>query len=91
MGDVLGNIKLAVEWAPVLSVLSKLSAAKDSAQKADLLVKLLQGFAAKTPTNIDDVLLAKIDAALDTPAGADLFDYIVGLLKTLAEAEVTNV
>ena len=90
MSDLVNNLKLMVEWGPALSLLSQLSAAKDSAQRADMLVKLLQTVAAKTPTQSDDILLKKLDAVLDTPAGADLFDYVVAGLKGLAEMEVKH-
>ena len=90
MSDLVNNLRLMVEWGPALSLLSQLSAAKDSAKRADMLVKLLQTAAAKTPTQFDDVLLKKLDAALDTPAGADLFDYVVAGLKGLAELEVNH-
>ncbi|NBV87919.1 MAG: hypothetical protein EBR88_00115 [Betaproteobacteria bacterium] len=87
MPDVLTSIKALVEWQPVLQILSQLSAAKDTAQRASLWVKLLQKLAARTPSPADDALLEKLDAVLKTPAGADLFEFLLSAVTHLATME----
>ena len=90
MADVISNIKLLMEWQPVLQLLSQLSAAKDPAQRAELLVRLLQKLADRTPTQADDLLLRKLDAVLKTPAGAELFDFFVAAFVHLSTMETPH-
>jgi hypothetical protein len=87
MPSAVEKIQTLIAWAPVLQLLSKLSGAKDAAQKADVLIQILKALAAKTATPVDDAFLARLDAALRTPEGAQLFDYI---FANLASMEIDN-
>jgi len=87
MPSAVEKIQTLIAWAPVLQLLSKLSGAKDAAQKADVLIQILKALAAKTATPVDDAFLARLDAVLRTPEGAQLFDYI---FANLASMEIDN-
>lgn len=83
MPSAVAKIQTLMEWAPVLQLVSKLSAAKDAAQKAEVLIQILKALAVKTATPVDDAFLARLDAALRTPEGAQLFDYIFAHLASM--------
>jgi hypothetical protein len=87
MPSAVAKIQTLMEWAPVLQLLSKLSAAKDAAQKAEVSIQILKALAVKTATPVDDAFLALLDAALRTPEGVQLFDYI---FAHLASMEIDN-
>lgn len=88
MSDIAGNLRALIVWAPVLQLLSKLSVAKDAAQRAEIVIDLLKAMALRTATPVDDAFLARLDAVLRTAEGAALFDY---LFSALSGMEMTNV
>ncbi len=81
------KIRLLVEWAPGLSLLSALSAARTPADRADAALKLMQFVATKTATPIDDEVVARLRALLQTKEGYELFEYVVGLVSALTVKE----
>ena len=44
--------------------------------------------ATKTDTPVDDDLLERIEAVLNSPAGSELLDYVVRLVSAVSNAEV---
>lgn len=88
MATVADRIQALVEWAPVLSLLSEISAATTTKDKANKVLDALRFVAKKTDTPLDDDLLERVQAVLVSPEGAALFDYIAQLLSAVAQAEV---
>jgi hypothetical protein len=82
------KIKLLVEWAPALSLLSAISVAATPKDRAAGALKLMRFVATKTATQVDDDLVDRVEACLLSPAGDELFRYVVSLLMALAAAEV---
>jgi hypothetical protein len=88
MATVGEKIAALVEWAPVLSLLSDISAAKTNKDKAVEVIKLLTFVARKTKTPVDDDVLERIEAVLLSPAGEELFFYVEKLLTAVAAQEI---
>jgi hypothetical protein len=82
------KIRQLVEWAPVLSMLSLISAAPTAKERVDVALKLMRFVATKTDTPVDDDLLERIEAVLNSPAGSELLDYVVRLVSAVSSAEV---
>ncbi len=82
------KIRLLVEWAPGLSLLSALSTAQTPADRADAALRLMQFVATKTATPIDDEVVARLRAVLQTKEGYELFEYVVRLATVLTIKEV---
>jgi len=81
------RITALVEWAPALSLLSQISAAKTPHEKAARVLEALQFVAQKTNTPVDDDLLERVQGVLASPEGAALFEYVSLLLTALAKTE----
>lgn len=88
MPSVGEKIRMLVEWAPALSLLSEISAADTAQERADVALKLMRFVATKTDNPIDDDLLERIEAVLVSPAGQELFRYAVTLFEAIAATEV---
>lgn len=88
MAKVADKIRLLVDWAPALSLLSEISGAKTAKERAAGVLKLMRFVAEKTDTPVDDDLLERIEAVLASPSGQELFDYVVALVTALASAEI---
>jgi len=84
------KIKQLVEWAPALSLVSAISAAKTAKEKAEGALNLMQFVAAKTDTKIDDDLLERFEAVLLSPQGQELFDYIAALVTAVSKTEMPS-
>lgn len=82
------KIRLLVEWAPGLSLLSAISVAQTPADRADAALKLMQFVATKTATPIDDEVVARLRAVLGTKEGYELFEYVVRLATVLTIKEI---
>jgi hypothetical protein len=82
------KLKLLVDWAPALQLLSAISTEKTPYGKAEAALDLISFAATKTATPMDDELAERVKAVLLSPAGAELFDYIVRLLNAVMDAEV---
>jgi hypothetical protein len=76
MPSIVSQIQLVRDWAPVLSMLSAISAAKQTQAKTAAVVALLQFAAKKTNTKLDDDLLAWLSVALAMPEAAVIFNWI---------------
>jgi hypothetical protein len=86
--SVAEKIKLLVEWAPALSLLSVISAAETPRDRAAGALKLMRFVATKTTTQVDDDLVERVEACLLSPQGDELFRYIVALVMAISSAEV---
>jgi hypothetical protein len=73
---MLDNIRLAMEWAPLLGYGRRLSAATDARQRAEVIADALEWLASRTGNRLDDELAAHIAAVLKTPEGAALAGWI---------------
>ena len=82
------KIKQLVEWAPALSIVSEISGAQTTQGQIDGALKLMRFVASKTGTHIDDDLLERIQAVMESPAGRELVDYIVKLATAVSLTEV---
>lgn len=88
MATVADKIRLLVEWAPALSLLSEISAASTAKERAEGALKLMRFVATKTATPIDDDLCERVEACLLSPQGEELFRYIIALVAAVSQAEV---
>lgn len=88
MATVADKIRLLVEWAPALSLLSEISAASTAKDRAAGALKLMRFVATKTATPIDDDLCERVEACLLSPQGEELFRYIIALVAAVSQAEV---
>jgi hypothetical protein len=89
MAQTVGDkIRQLVEWAPALSLVSEISAAKTAQEQIDGALKLMRFVASKTNTHIDDDLLERIQAVLMSQSGRELVDYIVKLATAVSLTEV---
>lgn len=88
MATVADKVRMIVEWAPALSLLSEISAADTAKERAAGALKLMRFVATKTDTPVDDDLLERIEAVLNSPAGSELLDYVVRLVSAVSNAEV---
>lgn len=82
------KLRLLVDWAPALQLLSEISTAKTPYAKAEAALDLISFAATKTSTPMDDELAERIKAVLLSPSGAELFDYVVLLVGTMMDTEV---
>lgn len=88
MPTVAQKVRLLVEWAPALSLLSEMSAANTAKGRAEGALKLMRFVATKTETPVDDDLCERVEACLLSPQGEELFRYIVALVTAVSNAEV---
>jgi hypothetical protein len=88
MATVAQKVQMLVEWAPALSLLSEISAARTAKGRAEGALKLMRFVATKTATPIDDDLCERVEACLLSPQGEELFRYIVALVTAVSQAEV---
>lgn len=72
---LLEKLKLLAEWAPLLSRLQAVSAAKNPHDQAVALVRLGQWAAGKSATTLDDEALMHVEAMLKTPEGAAFVNW----------------
>lgn len=82
------KIRQLVEWAPVLSMLSLISAAPTAKERVDVALKLMRFVATKTETPVDDDLCERVEACLMSPQGEELFRYVVALVTAVSNAEI---
>lgn len=73
---MLDNVRLLVEWAPLLGYARRLSAATDEAGKADAIADAIEWLASKTGNRFDDELASHLGAVLRTAEGAALAGWI---------------
>lgn len=88
MPTVAQKVRMLVDWAPALSLLSEISAADTAKERAEGALKLMRFVATKTATPIDDDLCERVEACLLSPQGEELFRYIVALVTAVSQAEV---
>jgi hypothetical protein len=88
MPTVAQKVRLLVDWAPALSLLSEISAASTAKGRAEGALKLMRFVATKTETPVDDDLCERVEACLLSPQGEELFRYIVALVTAVSNAEV---
>jgi hypothetical protein len=73
---MLDNVRLLVEWAPLLGYARRLSAATAEAERADAIADAIEWLASKTGNRLDDELARRIAAVLRTAEGAALAGWI---------------
>jgi|688.fasta_scaffold261782_4 hypothetical protein len=73
---MLDNVRLMVEWAPLLGYARRLSAAGNNAERADAIADAIEWLASKTGNRMDDELARRVAAVLKTTEGAALAGWI---------------
>lgn len=73
------NLRLLIEWAPALQLLSAVGAAKPGVERMIQIVKLAEFLTTKTATGVDDRLVRLITDILLTQQGQALVDYVCQL------------
>lgn len=79
------KVKLLVEWAPALSLLSAIANAKPGKDQVLEVVRLLEFLARKTDITLDDEAVRLTQDILLTPQGAALVDYVSRLITGMVE------
>lgn len=82
--STLQKIRLLIEWAPLLALLSKIPKAETNKAKALAMVAALRWLAKKTPTANDDKALDHLEAVISTPEGEAIVNFISNLAGALA-------
>lgn len=77
------NLRLLIEWAPALQLLSAISAAKPGMDRLIQVAKLAEFLTAKTSTTVDDRLVRLATDILLTSQGQALVDYLCELAKNV--------
>ena len=78
---LLEKLKLLAEWAPLISQLQAIGAAKTPHDQAVALVRTLQWAAGKSMNTIDDEALEHVEAVLATPEGKAAFEWAYGKIS----------
>lgn len=81
---ILEQLKLLAQWGPLLGRLQTIAQAPTPKDKAIAVLEALEFAAGKTATQIDDQVIAHLEAILKTEEGAALFNWIVTLVKVAA-------
>lgn len=79
------RIKLLLEWAPVLNYIMAITAAPPGRERVYRALELCDYLTNRTPTPIDNELLALVRGVLLTPQGGTLLDYLAARLQPLFE------
>jgi len=82
---MLDNVRLLVEWAPLLGYAKRLSAATEDRQRAEVIADALEWLASRTGNRLDDELARHLAAVLKTPEGAALAGWITDKAADLAQ------
>jgi hypothetical protein len=77
------NLRLLIEWAPALQLLSAVGAAKPGVERMMQIVKLAEFLTTKTSTGVDDRLVRLLTDILLTPQGQALVDYVCQLVTAV--------
>lgn len=88
MPTLADKVKMLVDWAPVLPILSEISAAATIKARVAGALKLMRFAATKTATPIDDDVLAKTEAVLSSPEGQALLVAVIGIVTSVAKSEI---
>ena len=83
---MLDNVRLIVEWAPLLGYARRLSAATDEPGRADAIGDAIEWLASKTDNRLDDELARRIAAVLRTAEGAALAGWIADKAAEMEKA-----
>jgi hypothetical protein len=73
------NLRLLIEWSPLLSLLSDVAAATDREERVLAIANSARWLARRTETDIDDELVDRLEALLTSEEFQDLADYLVSL------------
>jgi hypothetical protein len=73
------NLRLLIEWAPALQLLSAVGASKPGVERMIQIVKLAEFLTTKTPSVVDDKLVRLFTDILLTQQGQALVDYLCEL------------
>ena len=79
------KLKILIEWAPAINFLMAVTAAPPGRERVYRALELLDYLASRTPSQVDNELLAMIRAVLLTPQGGLLLDYLAAKVKPLFE------
>ena len=79
------KIRLLLEWSPAINYIIAITQATTQRDRVYRSLELCDYLASRTPTPVDNELIAAFRAVLMTPQGAALIDYLAGLLKPLLE------
>jgi hypothetical protein len=88
MPTVSEKLRVLVEWAPLITLASEITAASTPLERALRISAALRWAARKTGTEADDDLVDLCEAVLRTKEGEALFDYLVKLTQTMAAMEM---
>jgi hypothetical protein len=84
---MLDNIRLAMEWAPLLGYGRRLSAATDARHRAEVIADALEWLASRTVNRQDDEFARLLAAVLKTQEGAALAGFIADKAAEMEETK----
>lgn len=82
MPGLADKIAMLLQYWPVVALLQRVAALPPGRQQAIAVVELCKFLATKTEVQFDDALAAKLQAVIETPAGGELVDYVVALIRS---------
>lgn len=82
------NLRTLLDWAPVAQFVIAINSAPNAKERVFRTLELLDWLAAKTPSPIDNELIAIVRNILLTPQGSQLLDYLVAAMQPLFYPEV---
>lgn len=88
MASVSEKIKVLLEWAPLIGLVSEISAASTPLDRALKISAALKWAAQKSDTKVDDEVVDLLEAVLKSDEGKALFDYLVSVVSAVAKTEV---
>ncbi len=78
---IFDQLRLLAQWGPLLGHLQAIASATTAKAKARAVLSALLFAAGKTDTKIDDEIIGHFEDILETPEGAEMFDWIASLVK----------
>lgn len=84
LGDMLRNVRLMSELAPLLGKLQALGKAETPHEQALAVIDLAKFGATRTDTTLDDEALDRIEAVLRTDAGKELMTWVLKQIGVVA-------
>ena len=76
---------MLLEWSPAINYVIAVTQATSQRDRVYRALELCDYLASRTPTPVDNELIAVVRAVLMTPQGAALIDYLAGVIKPLLE------
>lgn len=85
MKGLTDNIRLLIEWAPILQIFSAIASSKPGSERVIQVARLAEFMTTKTENKVDDQLVRLLTAILLTPQADALVQYLTELVEKASE------